>query len=376
MQLYIHLPFCKSKCRYCDFNSYACQSDALIFSYLTALNREIRYAADRFDNARVDTVYIGGGTPSILKEKDIASICKTVFENFDVSALKEFTIECNPESIDESKLLAYRGAGIDRISIGVQSLDDRNLRSVGRLHDAETAVAKIELARKYFDNVSCDFIVGLPYDTCDGVRYELSVVAPLLQHISVYELTLENGTPLKKRVEEGKVVLPCDDEVAQMFDVAKDALKQFGYERYEISNFAKPQRYSKHNYGYWTREEYVGLGAGAHSLIKTADGKQPLVNEIRFASPKDLNAYIAGINCVNSFDDIPRTDMNVLTKKDVKNEEIMLGLRTANGVEEKLLSGKISDDLQKFFINKQNRISLTDEGMAVMNSILVKILEF
>lgn len=376
MQLYIHLPFCKSKCRYCDFNSYAGQSDALLFSYLTALNREISYAAKQFENARIKTVYIGGGTPSILKVQDIERICNNVLKAFDADNIEEFSIECNPESIEEYKLSAYKKAGINRISIGVQSLDNRNLRAVGRLHDADTAIDRIKLANKYFDNVSCDLIIGLPYDTLDVIRDEISVLAPLVQHISVYELTLEKGTELEKRVKEGKVILPSDDEVAQMFESATDILAKFGHIRYEISNFAKDGRFSKHNYGYWTREEYLGLGAGAHSLIKTADGKTPLANEIRFASPKDLNAYIAGVNCVDSFDKIPRTDLNVLTEKEVKNEEIMLGLRTSAGVNKRILDGRIPDELKRFFIEKHGNVRLTDEGMAVMNSILVRLLEF
>lgn len=376
MQLYIHIPFCKSKCRYCDFNSYACQSDATVFSYLTALNRELKYAGKKFCNAKIDTVYIGGGTPSLLGAKQIQGICKTVFDNFDLSNLKEFSIECNPESIDADKLVAYRESGINRISIGVQSLDDRNLRSVGRLHDAKTAIDAISLAKKHFDNVSCDVIVGLPYDTEESVERTVSTLADLVEHISVYELTLEENTPLAKRIKDGLTILPSDDEVASLFEVALAVLKSKGFARYEVSNFAKPDRYSRHNFGYWTREEYIGIGAGAHSLIKTKDGVERLANEIRFASPKNINAYIAGINCVSEFDDVPRTDMNVLSDLDIRNEEIMLGLRTNLGVRKTLIENKITPTLKKFFIEKGDRISLTDEGLAVMNGILVKLMDF
>ncbi len=374
MQIYIHLPFCKQKCQYCDFNSYACQSDATIFSYLTALNRELKYAGKKFCNSKITTVYIGGGTPSMLDYRQIASIAKTVRDNFDLSALEEFTIEANPESIDEEKLKAYRDFGIDRISIGVQSLDERNLRSMGRLHTVCEAVEKIKLANKYFNNVSCDLIIGLPYDTKDKIAEEIEILAPLVKHISMYELSVEDGTPLAKRVAEDKVILPDDDEVADMFDVAIDTAKECGLERYEVSNFARDGYLSKHNYGYWTREEYIGIGAGAHSFIKTADGKQLLTNPIRFASPKDINAYIAGINCVNSFDDVPRTEMNVLNPVDEERERIMLGLRTARGVERSLIEGRIPSELRSFFKFDGGFISLTREGIAVMNSILVRIL--
>lgn len=374
MQIYIHLPFCKSKCQYCDFNSYASESDATIFSYLSALNRELKFAGKKFAKAKISTVYIGGGTPSMLDSRQISSIIKTLRDNFDLSAIEEFTIEANPESIDEEKLKVYRNLGIDRISIGVQSLDDRNLKSMGRLHTANVAVEKIELANRYFDNVSCDLIIGLPYDTKEGVESEIETLAPLAKHISMYELSIEEGTPLAKRVSEGRIILPDDDEVADMFDVAIDKAKAQGLFRYEVSNFAREGYLSKHNYGYWTREEYIGIGAGAHSFVKTADGVKSLANPIRFASPKDVNAYIAGINCVDSFDDVPRVEMNVLNKDDEGKEEIMLGLRTTRGVKRTLIEGRITSDLRKFFKFDGEYASLTREGISVMNSILVRVL--
>ena len=374
MEIYIHLPFCKSKCRYCDFNSYANVDESVVFSYLNALNREIKFAGDAYKKAEIDTVYIGGGTPSLLGGARIASIARVLGESFDLSGVKEFTIECNPESIDEEKLKVYSEVGINRISIGVQSLDDANLRSVGRLHDSACAIEKIKLAKKYFDNVSCDVIVGLPYDTNETVKDEIARLAQLVEHISVYALTLEEGTPLAKRANEGKVILPHDDEVADFLYFAEDTLNKNGFNRYEVSNFALEGRESKHNMGYWTDEEYIGLGAGAHSYIKTKDGFEPLKAYIRFAHPKDINAYIAGINCAGRFDNIPRAEMTVLSERDVWNERVMLGLRTSRGVESTLLEGKIPDELKSFFKTENGYTSLTRGGMNVMNSILVRIL--
>ncbi len=376
MLLYIHLPFCKSKCAYCDFNSYACQSEALIFSYLTALNCELRYAGSKFNNAKIDSIYIGGGTPSMLDIKDIERICKTVKECFALQDECECTIECNPESIDEVKLARYRELGINRISIGVQSLDDRNLKSMGRLHTAQMAIEKINLANNYFDNVSCDLIIGLPYDTADSVKQEVSALSKLVKHISMYELTIEPNTPLAKRIDEGKVLLPEDDEVVELFDVAMSVARDNGLYRYEVSNFAQDGYYSRHNYGYWVRDEYIGIGAGAHSLVKTSDGKASLVHEIRFSSPKDINAYIAGINCVRAFDDVPRMDMNVLNASDLINEEIMLGLRTTKGVRKDLIIDKITPDIKDFFNIGDEFVALNDRGISVMNSILVKLMVF
>ena len=376
MELYIHLPFCKSKCRYCDFNSCAGIEESVIFSYLSALNREIRYAGEAYSKAKISTVYIGGGTPSLLDKSKIASIARVIGESFDLSELVEFTIECNPESLDEEKLQTYKEAGINRISLGVQSLSDANLKSVGRLHDAKTAIDKIELANRYFENVSCDLIVGLPYDTQDVVRDEIKKLSPLVKHMSVYALTLEEGTPLYKRVEEGRVLLPTDDEVADMLDIAEDELSAAGFLRYEISNYAKAGKESRHNLGYWTDEEYLGFGAGAHSYIKTKDGVKPLAAPIRFAEPKDINAYIAGINCAGSFDNIPRAETAVLSEKDVWNERVMLGLRTKNGVESDLIEGSIPPELKGYFKTENGRTSLTRQGAAVMNEILVRIMRF
>lgn len=376
MQLYIHLPFCKSKCRYCDFNSCANVDEGTVFSYLAALNREIRFAAEAYGKCHIDTVYIGGGTPSMLDHKKIQSLCRVLGEHFDLANISEFSIECNPESIDELKLAAYREAGINRISIGVQSLNDFNLKGVGRLHDSAQAIQKLKLAGEYFDNISCDVIVGLPYDTTESVAFEIKTLAPLVTHMSVYALTLENGTPLYERVNEGKVILPSDDETADMLVVAEDVLKEYGLNKYEVSNFARQGMESRHNLGYWTGEEYLGLGAGAHSYVKTKDGKEPLAAHIRFAEPRDINAYIAGINCADRFDAVPRAEMNVLTDKDLWNEAVMLGLRTVRGVKKSLLDGYIPDELKGYFKTQGEYISLTRAGMAVMNSILVRIMRF
>jgi len=208
------------------------------------------------------------------------------------------------------------------------------------------------------------------------VKNEINTLAPLVRHISVYALTVEEGTPLAKRVEDGRVLLPDEDEVADFLTIADDELNKHGLKKYEISNFSVEGKESRHNLGYWTDAEYIGIGAGAHSYIKTKDGTQPLNAGIRFAHPKDINAYIAGINCAGSFDNIPRAEMSVLSEKDIFNERIMLGLRTVRGVESELLAGRIPDELKCYFKEENGYISLTKSGMAVMNSILVRIMQF
>lgn len=375
MQLYLHIPFCKSKCAYCDFNSYACHDQAVILRYLTALNQEITLAGKRFAHAKIDTVYIGGGTPSALDERMISSVLKSLENAFDLSAVKEFSIECNPESITDEKLAVYKQHGVRRVSIGVQSLSDDNLKAIGRLHTAKVALDKIRLAKEYFDNVSCDLIVGLPFDTEDVIREEVQTLCPVVDHISMYELSVEKGTRLERMIQNGKIALPSDDDTQSLFDIAFDTAKECGFERYEVSNFAKRGKISLHNFGYWTREEYLGLGAGAHSLVKTADGKTLLERETRYANLSPLDDYINAVENANDYKDIARASVEKLTQRDVTNEKIMLGLRTVKGVEKSLLRN-LPDNLSAFFEDAdESRVRLTRDGVAVMNSILVEILE-
>lgn len=374
MQIYVHVPFCKSKCRYCDFNSYACHDKQAIFDYLTALNREIKLTAKTFAGAKIDTVYIGGGTPSLLDVSQIENLFENLAKNFDLSGVKEFCIECNPESLDEEKLKTYRKEGINRISIGVQSLFDDNLRAIGRLHDSKSAIEKIKLANRYFDNVSADLIVGLPFDTADRIKEEVETLAPLVRHLSMYELSVEEGTSLEKLIKQGKISLPSDDETQDLFDVAYDAAQKGGFDRYEVSNFAKDGKISYHNYGYWTREEYLGFGAGAHSFLKTSDGENPIENQVRFANFKNLDKYKNAVESAKSYAEICREYEEKLDEKSAFAEEIMLALRTKKGVKAERMP-TIPAELERFFERKDGFVALKREGMAVMNSILVEILD-
>lgn len=374
MLLYIHFPFCASKCAYCDFTSYAGCDEALVFSYLTALKREISFAGERFPNARIDTVYLGGGTPSLLSPRRIENLFAHIAKSFRGYSPCEVSAEVNPDSATEDRLAAFAAAGVNRLSMGVQSFSDDNLRRTGRIHTADGAREAVARAKKYFDNISLDFIVGLPYDTADTVKSELDEAGGLVPHVSVYELTLEEGTPLARDAEEGKVWLPDDDETAEYLEIAVDTLAEHGLERYEVSNFARRGAECRHNCGYWTREEYIGLGAGAHSLVKSAADGSPLSAEIRFASPKDVNAYIGGVNCVETFDDVPRVEMSVLSGSEIRAEEIMLGLRTREGIREELLAGRDTSRVESFLTRKNGRVRLTRHGLAVMNSVLAELI--
>lgn len=374
MLVYIHFPFCASKCAYCDFTSYAGCGEALIFSYLAALKREISFAGERFADSCIDTVYLGGGTPSLLSPRQTENLFSHMAKSFRRYSPSEVSVEVNPDSATEDVLAAFAAAGVNRLSMGVQSFSDDNLRRTGRRYTADGARKAIARAKKYFDNLSLDFIVGLPYDTDDAVKTELDEAGGLAPHVSVYELTLEEGTPLALDADAGKVWLPSDDETAEYLEIAVDTLARHGLERYEVSNFARLGAECRHNSGYWTREEYIGLGAGAHSLVKTAADGSSLAAEIRFASPKDVNAYIGGINCVETFDDVPRVEMNVLTESEIRTEEIMLGLRTREGIREELLRGRDTSLVESFLVRENGKVRLTRRGLAVMNSVLAELI--
>lgn len=345
----------------------------MILRYLTALNKEIELASSKYRKACIDTVYIGGGTPSALDGELVASLCDTLKKCFDLSSVKEWSIECNPESITDDKLAIYKSCGINRLSVGVQSLDDRNLKAVGRIHDSKIAIEKLCLASDYFDNLSCDLIIGLPFDDDNSIKNEVATLAPLVKHLSMYELIVEDGTPLKDMVESGQIKLPSDDEVQTLFEIAMEEASKFGFERYEVSNFARKGYMSLHNYGYWTREEYLGFGADAHSLVKTEDGGQSLKPQKRFADVKDVLQYTKNIENADNFDDIERVDVELLDEKDVKNERIMLGLRTTKGVESDILN--VPHNLKTFFKNDGSYTHLTRKGLAVMNGILAQVLD-
>ncbi len=373
MQLYVHVPFCKSKCTYCDFTSYPnCDSKAIL-GYLKRLICEFEIASKSFSNAKITTVYIGGGTPSMLNVEQIGMIVDSLKQNFNLSDVTEFTIECNPESLTEQKLVAYKSLGINRISLGIQSLNDDNLKAIGRVHDSKTALEKLTLASKHFDNVSCDLILGLPYDSEESVKKQIDTITPFVKHLSMYELMVEEETPLAKMIENGQINVPDDDAVQALFECAIDRARKCGFERYEISNFAKDGYPSLHNMGYWIREEYLGFGASAHSFFKQ-NGV-----DVRVSNFCDLKKYISVIDYakenLQTYFEIECDEFCVLEEQDVLNEQIMLGLRTSQGVKKSLLDSRILKDMQQFFVDKGGCVALNDKGMAVMNSIVVELID-
>lgn len=376
MELYVHIPFCKRKCAYCAFKSVPSPSDEAVFDYLTALNREIELAGKRYSEAVIETIYLGGGTPSYLSSENLTTILDKIRSSFKVSSDAEITVECNPDSVTEDKLIALKSHGVNRLSLGVQSLFDDNLQAVGRVHDVKTAIAAMRLAGHYFDNLSADLILGLPYDTDDRVKQEVCELTKYVDHISVYLLSVESNTALCDKFNDGEIVLPDEDKQIDFIHAAAEELSELGFERYEYSNFARNGMRSRHNSGYWSREEYLGLGLNSSSYVKTDDGKMPLTAELRYKNTADMQKYLANAKSAENYP-FCAEENEVLSPEIIREEKLMLGLRTAEGVDKNLLLDKksrIESDLSPFFIESGDRYALNERGMDVMNFILSELI--
>lgn len=315
LSVYIHVPFCVRKCDYCDFASYAGREDR-IAPYFCALSEEMRGWADSLCTHRVRSVFFGGGTPSLVDAGYIARALNELRAYAEFNDDAEITLEANPGTIDARKLDTYREAGINRLSIGVQSFDAGLLASIGRIHDPAQAADAVRLARACgFDNISLDLMYALPGQTMQIWRDTLDAACALpIRHISAYSLIVEDGTRMADRVQRGAAIVPDDDTVNEMQRMAVRMLAARGFERYEISNFAQIGYESRHNLNYWLGGEYLGLGSAAHSLL----------NNERFANPPQIDRYIVGER---------RLNREIRTENDCMEEMIMLQTRTVHGLD-------------------------------------------
>ena len=358
--LYIHIPFCREKCAYCDF--YSLRADEETYdNYVAALKKDLICRAAAAKEYWVDTVYFGGGTPTVLGAARLSRLLHTVFAHYRVTADAEITLEANPESArDEAALQTLREAGFNRISMGLQSADDELLRRLGRIHtkaDAADAVRAIKSAG--FTNFSLDLMYALPGQSMAQWRGSLAFAVALQpKHISCYALTLEEGTPLFR--ERAKYAFPDDDMAADMYIAAVEALKEQGYRQYEISNFAKEGYASHHNLRYWKLKPYLGLGPGAAGDF----------GGVRYAYARRLADYIAG-HC-------PYSEESPIDAAERRREKLMLSLRTTAGI-----SLAEFPELKELFIpyikaglagEKNGCVSLTPRGFLVSNAIITEAL--
>ena len=367
--LYIHIPFCRQKCAYCDFYSLPSREDKMD-AYTDALIRHIREVAPRTESHRVDTVYFGGGTPSYLGVSRLTRLLQTVLRRYDVARGAEITLEANPDSAgDWRELRKLRRAGFNRLSLGVQSTDDALLRRIGRVHTYEQVQQAVTAARKAkIENLSLDLIYGLPDQTMEDWQRTLAdAVALGPEHLSCYGLKVEEGTPLWQQRQQ--LTLPDDDAQADMYLYTVAALEEAGYRQYEISNFAKPGREARHNLKYWSMEEYAGFGPGAHSDF----------GGVRYGYVRDLDGYIAGRLVLSE------SEGESTLARDY--EYVMLSLRTAAGIDRRTFENRYRqrfEPMEELFlqyegaglaVRTEGGWRLTPKGFLVSNSIIAALQE-
>ncbi len=333
--VYVHIPYCIRKCRYCDFCSIPIDETA--GRYRSAVLKEIALSADKYPGERVKSVFFGGGTPTILPAEDLCAILDAIRTAFPVEPDAEISIECNPKTIGFDGLKRLRSAGFNRLSIGLQATQDRLLRRIGRVHTYEEFLATYQAARDAgFTNINVDLMHGLPGQGQDDYLDAIRAVASLEPtHISAYSLILEEGTPLYDDVTHGHETLPDEDAVADMEDAGMDLLEALGYHRYEVSNFAKSGYECRHNLVYWHNEPYLGLGAAAHSSM-IEDGFW-----VRFSNESSIPAYFKKLEK----DRLPRAERILINTFEQMFESVMLGLRLTKGVDRKAFFDRYGCDV-------------------------------
>ncbi len=365
--LYIHFPFCQQKCRYCDFNSYA-GMEHLLPKYLAAIQQELFMY--KVHVSVVDTIYIGGGTPSLLSINDVTRLFDSIRRNFFIADRAEVTMEVNPGSCTLEKLKVIRMNGVNRLSIGLQSFNNESLGKMGRIHSVEDFIKTYQNALAAgFTNINVDLIYGLPWQTGEEWQDTLAGVVELNpEHISLYSLTIEHDTPFGRDLKAGKITKIDEELEAEMYENAVKLLKANGYEHYEISNFAKPGRRCRHNQIYWRNEDYVGIGAGATSYM----------GRVRFTNVKEIPQYIEKV-----FGNVYATnEKETLKLEKIIGETIMLNLRMLDGFKIDDLRKRFKMDIDELYgptirvlsnqgllKEEEGMVKLTEHGLMIANQV-------
>ncbi len=377
--IYLHIPFCMKKCHYCDFLS-APADENTKERYIEALKKEIfLYREDLKENI-ISTIFLGGGTPSLLKEKQIKEILDAIFETYFVQEGAEITIEANPETLTKEKLKIYKEVGINRLSIGLQSTEEEQLKRLGRIHTYKKFLESYALAREVgFENINVDLMSALPFQTKEEWEETLRKIVnlnPKPEHISAYSLIIEEGTKFFKIKEQ--LSFPDEEEDRQMYWKTKEFLEREGYHRYEISNYALPEKESRHNQTYWTLGEYLGLGLGAASYW----------NGSRFKNTENLQEYFAFFenNMIKELSELQK-EVHILSKEEKMEEFMFLGLRRMKGISEKRFLNLFQKDIMEVYgekiekgvqigvlWRKDGRIGLTERGIDISNMVLTEFL--
>lgn len=362
--IYIHIPFCKHKCSYCDFASFP---DKIGFaeSYMACVYREMAKRKEQLKNYKFDTLYVGGGTPSVIDEKYIAMLLASAKKNFNLSDNAEITIEMNPGTVSAGKIATYKKCGINRFSVGLQTAVDSQLEDLGRIHNLKDFENCAKLLKG--ENFSVDIMIGLKNQTIADIEKSITIASDAgASHISMYALTPEDGTPIYTDYLNGE--LPDGDTVAEMYEAGVKKLKELGFERYEVSNFSKKGKESRHNLNYWRRGEYIGFGVSASSCI----------NNVRFTNTFDLDEYF---KCILS-DNFAVINSEQIDDEGRREEFIMLSLRTSRGIDLKEYTKQFNSDFEKeydetlkklssFFEKKNGFIYIKPEHLYIQNSLII-----
>lgn len=369
LEIYIHIPFCVRKCKYCNFVSF-CKSKQEQERYVDALIKEIENRV--VEDTLVTSIFFGGGTPSLLRYEQFERIVEVLKKHYKFSDNLEFTVECNPNSVTKDKLEKYKELGVNRLSVGVQSTNNKLLRLIGRMHTFKDVKYALKSAKEVgFKNINIDLLLSLPKQRLSHVKKDIIKLKKYVTHFSVYSLILEENTPLYEMVEKGEMELPSERKCVKAYILAKKLLDKAGFTRYEVSNFAKKGYECKHNIGYWEGVDYIGYGVAAHSLI----------DNVRYENTEDFDKYLKA----DFISKIPYTKEK-LKLGDMRDEFIMLGLRKSKGISLSEFKSKFNEDL---LVTREKRIEFlldnkmieingdmlyaTDLGFLLLNQVIVSL---
>jgi putative oxygen-independent coproporphyrinogen III oxidase len=354
--VYVHWPFCLSKCPYCDFNSHVRHGGIEQSRYVQAYLREIETIAARTRGRTVSTIFFGGGTPSLMQAETVAAILDGIGRHWTVAPDVEVTLEANPTSVEAERFRGFRAAGVNRVSLGVQALDDAALKALGRLHTAEEALKAVAIARSVFDRYSFDLIYARPGQTPDAWASELRrAIAEAAEHLSLYQLTIEADTPFFALHQSGKLATPDDDTARDLYDMTQEVCAAAGLSAYEISNHAREGAQCRHNLVYWRGDEYAGIGPGAHGRIEQDGRRIATATEKR---PESWLMRVEGFGHGLVVDEI-------LTREERADEYLLMGLRLAEGIDPQrfeALSGRRLDEKRIAILRAEGAVETTSSG--------------
>ncbi|MEO7978593.1 radical SAM family heme chaperone HemW [Flavobacterium sp.] len=351
--IYIHIPFCKQACHYCDFHFSTSMKKKE--DMVSAIAKEIQMRKSEFKNETVETIYFGGGTPSVLENSELQFLIDTVYKNYKVADIPEITLEANPDDLSSERILELSKSPINRLSIGIQSFYEDDLKMMNRAHNSAEAKRCLEYATKYFDNISLDLIYGIPGMSDEMWKQNIETALSFgIPHISSYALTVEPKTALKKLIDTGKIAAPQDEVASNHFMILVEMLQKNDFIHYELSNFGKENYFSKNNSAYWLGKKYIGIGPSAHSY----DGEK------RGWNVANNSLYLKSIQ-----ENILPLETEILSKSDRYNEYIMTGLRTIWGVSLERIEKEFGEDYLNY-LKKQSQKFVNDDLLSIQNNIL------